>query len=83
MSDVGSDRYRNTQGFLTKNVKEIFRDLNFLSEVTGCRKTQVSDHTGSTVHVYLTKILYIRTSFKVWFIQNSGLFMVWSRQVSR
>jgi hypothetical protein len=41
-SDIGSDRCRHTQGFLTKNVKEIFWDLNFLSEVTGCRKTQVS-----------------------------------------
>ena len=50
MSDVGSDRCRNTQGFFfTKNVKEIFWDLNFLSEVTGCRKTQVSEHTGATV----------------------------------
>ena len=49
VSDVGSDRCRNTQGFLTKNVKEIFWDLNFLSEVTGCRKTQVSECTGSTV----------------------------------
>ena len=35
--------------FLTKNVKEIFWDLEFLSEVTGCRKTQVSDRTGSAV----------------------------------
>jgi hypothetical protein len=50
MSDVGSDRCRNTQGLLTKNVKEIFCDLKFLSEVTGCRKTQVSNHTGSTVY---------------------------------
>ena len=50
MSDVGSDRLRNTQGFLTKNAKEIFWDLKFLSEVTGCRKTQVSDRTGSTVY---------------------------------
>ena len=50
-SDVGSDRCRNTKGFLTKNVKEIFRDLNFLSEVTGCRKTQVSECTGSNVYV--------------------------------
>ena len=49
MSDVGSDRCRNTQGVLTKNVKEIFWDLEFLSEVTGCRKTQVSDRTGSAV----------------------------------
>jgi hypothetical protein len=46
MSDVGSDRLRNTQGFLTKNVKEIFWDMKFLSKVTGCRKTQVSDRTG-------------------------------------
>jgi len=36
--------------FLTKNVKERFWDLNFLSEVTGCRKTQVSERTGSTVY---------------------------------
>ena len=49
MSDVGSDRLRNTQGFLTKNVKEIFWDLKIFSEVTGWRKTQVSDRTGSTV----------------------------------
>ena len=41
---------RILQGFLTKNVKEIFWGLKFLSEVTGCRKTQVSDHTGSTVY---------------------------------
>jgi hypothetical protein len=27
--------------FLTKNAKEIFWDLEFLSEVTGCRKTEV------------------------------------------
>jgi hypothetical protein len=50
MSDVGSDRLRNTQDFLTENVKEIFWDLFFLSEVTGCRKTQVSDCTDSTVY---------------------------------
>jgi hypothetical protein len=50
VSDVGSNRLRNTQGFLTKNVKEIFWDLKFLSEVTGCRKTQVADRTGSTVY---------------------------------
>ena len=51
MSDVKSDRRRNTLGFLTKNVKEIFWDLNILSEVTGCRKTQVSERTGSTVYI--------------------------------
>jgi hypothetical protein len=49
MSDVGSDRLRNTQGFLTKNIKEIFWDMKFLSKVTGCRKTRVSDRTDSTV----------------------------------
>ena len=42
MSDVGSDRLRNTHGFLTKNVKEIFWDLKFLSEVT-----------GSTVYIFI------------------------------
>jgi hypothetical protein len=56
MSDVGTNRLRNTQGFLTKNVKEIFWDLKFLSEVTGCRKTQVLDRTGSTVFVYFLKL---------------------------
>ena len=45
--------------FLTKNVKEIFWDLKFLSEVTGCRKTQVSERTGSTV---VTERTYIHTS---------------------
>jgi hypothetical protein len=35
--------------FSTKNVKEIFWDLKFLSEVTGCWKTQVLDHTGLAV----------------------------------
>ena len=57
MSDVGSDRCRNTQGFLTKNVKEIFWDLNFLSEVTGCHKTQVSERTGSTVYIFVVRII--------------------------
>ena len=28
---------------------EILWDLKFLSDVTGCRKTQMSDCTGSTV----------------------------------
>ena len=60
MSDVRSDRYRNTQGFLTKNVKEIFWDLNFLSEVTGCRKTQVSERTGSTVLLFSCFLLVAR-----------------------
>jgi hypothetical protein len=50
-SDGGNDRFWNTQVFVTKNIKEIFWDLKFLSEVTGCRKTQVSDRTGSTVIV--------------------------------
>ena len=70
MSDVGSDRCRNTQGFLTKNVKEIFWDLQFLSEVTGCRKvagcrkTQVSDRKGSTVYS-LQKISNLWLTFRV------------------
>jgi hypothetical protein len=59
VSDVGSNRLRNTQGFLTKNVKEIFWDLEFLSEVTGCRKPQVSDRTGSTVYnVYIYRFSF-------------------------
>ena len=49
MSDVGSDRFWNTQGFLTKNAKEILWDHKVLLDVTECRKTQVSDCTGSTV----------------------------------
>ena len=49
MSDVRSDRLRNTPGFLTKNVSEIFWDLKFLLEVTGCRKMQGSDLIGSIV----------------------------------
>ena len=28
-------------------------DHNFLSDITGCRKTQVSDCTGSTVYIYI------------------------------
>ena len=59
MSDVGSDRLRNTQGFLTKNAKEIFWDLKFLSEVTGCRKTQVSDRTDSTVFLILGAVVAV------------------------
>jgi hypothetical protein len=50
MSDVGSEKVSEYSRILTKNVKEIFCDLKFLSEVTGCRKTQVSNHTGSTVY---------------------------------
>jgi len=56
VSNVGSDRLRNTQGFLTKNVKEIFWDLKFLSEVTGCRKTQVSDHIPLYIETCLKRI---------------------------
>ena len=37
VSDVGSDRFWNTQGFLTKRIKEILWDHNFLSDVTGYR----------------------------------------------
>jgi hypothetical protein len=50
VSDVRSDRFWNTQGFLlTKTVKENLWDQKLLSDVTGCRKTQVLDCTGSTV----------------------------------
>ena len=52
MLNVGSDRLRNTQDFLKRMLKKYFgtwNDLKFLSEVTGCQKTQVSDRTGSTV----------------------------------
>ena len=50
MSDVRSDRFWNTQVFfLTKTVKENLWDQKLLSDVTGCRKTQVLDCTGSTV----------------------------------
>jgi hypothetical protein len=55
VSDVASDRCPNIQGFLTKNVKEIFWDLEFLLEVTGCWKTQVSDRTGSTVYTHTSQ----------------------------
>jgi hypothetical protein len=49
VSNVGSDRFWNTQCFLTKTVKENLLDQKLLSDVTGCRKTQVLDCTGSTV----------------------------------
>ena len=60
MSDVGSDRCQNTRGFLTNNVKEIFWDLNFLSEDTGCRKTQVLECTCSTVYTIQNNIQEIQ-----------------------
>ena len=34
---------------------EILWDHKFLSDVTGCRKTQVSDYTSSTVLSFLYK----------------------------
>ena len=37
--------------FIAKNGNEILWDLEFLSGVTGCRKTQVSDLPGSIVPV--------------------------------
>ena len=49
--------------FSTKNVKEIFWDLNFLSEVTGCRKTQVSEHTGSTVYIYIYIYIFVHVQY--------------------
>ena len=37
-----------------------------------------SEYTGGQfIQVKLTKISYIGTLFKVWFIQDSGLSMVW------
>ena len=44
---------------MLKNVKEIFWDLKFLSEVTGCRKTQVSDRTDSTVFLILGAVVAV------------------------
>jgi hypothetical protein len=57
VSDVGSDKCRNTQSFLTKNVKEIFWDMNFLSEVTGCRNAQVPLY----LHCHKLYNLFVRT----------------------
>ena len=77
MSDVGSDRCRNTQGFLTKKFKEIFWDLKFLSEVTGCRKTQVSDRMGSTVLIncqaMITHEIHSAYLFPMGFFTNNSL----------
>ena len=39
---------------------ELFWDHKFLSYITGCRKTQVSDCTGSTVY-RITTILKVET----------------------
>ena len=63
MSDVGSDRGRNTQGFLAKNAKEILWDLEFLSEVIGCQKTQMLDRTVSTVYINLSAYYAFREYF--------------------
>jgi hypothetical protein len=62
VSDVGSDRCRNTQGFLTKNVKEIFWDLEFLSENSG-----VGSHrfhcTSMKLETSQREIQYMEISF--------------------
>ena len=57
--DIRSDRFWSTQGFLTKNIKENLWDQKFLSNATGCRKTQVSDCTGSTVFIIF--VYYLET----------------------
>jgi len=41
--------FRNTQ--VLSWLTEILRDRKFLLDVTGCRKTQVSDCTSSTVFI--------------------------------
>jgi len=35
---------------------ELLWDHKFMSDVTGCRKTQVSDCTGSTVHDVMSEL---------------------------
>ena len=50
MSEVTGFGIHKVFFFLTKTVKEILWDNEFMSDVTGCRKPQVSDCTGSTVH---------------------------------
>jgi hypothetical protein len=55
-----------------KNVKEIFWDMKFLSEVTGCQKTQVSDHTGSTVLVF-----FLRKIFDIECLLRRGAFTLY------
>ena len=44
--------------FLTKNVKEIFWDLKFLSEVTGCRKLRCQI---VQIPLYIQNISYTQT----------------------
>jgi hypothetical protein len=45
---------RNTQVLF--ELTQILLEFKFLSDVTGCRKTRVSDCTGSTVVVYVTSM---------------------------
>jgi hypothetical protein len=69
VSDVESDRLRNTQGFLTKNVKEIFWDLKFLW-----------DHTGSTVHIKIHVAVFF--SLEINFMQkNSPVFPLFQKGI--
>ena len=49
MLDVGSDRLRNTQGFLKKNVKR-----NILGPEILVGSHRMSDRTGSTVQEFMT-----------------------------
>ena len=51
--------WRNTQVLFM--LTELLWDHKFLSDVTGCRKTQVSDCTGSTVYIYIIYLLMICT----------------------
>ena len=46
--------------------------MKFLSEVTGCRKTQVSDHTGSTVLVF-----FLRKIFDIECLLRHGAFTLY------
>ena len=48
MLDVRNEIFWNRQDLLTKSVKEILWDHKFLSDDTGCWKTQVSDCISST-----------------------------------
>ena len=63
MSEVtGSGIYKV---FLSKSVKEKFWDQQFLTYVTGCRKTQVSDCTSSTVQYINTKPFFPCQSYLI------------------
>ena len=65
MSGVRSDRFWNTQGVLTKTVK---RKSLGPEIVVGCHrmseKTEVSDCTGSTVHIICKTLSAGNVQFK-------------------